>query len=69
MNSLPKTVSCDLNPGPTAPESSTLTTRLPSHPDLDIWAKCSLTLRAVRCGAPYVVLRVNACADASGYWT
>ena len=36
MNSLPKTVtrqrrSCDLNPGPSAPESSTLTTRLPSH--------------------------------------
>ena len=34
MNSLPKTVNrqrrdCDLNPGP---ESSTLTTRLPSHP-------------------------------------
>ena len=34
---LPKTVTrqrryCDLNPGPTAPESSTLTTRLPSHP-------------------------------------
>ena len=33
---LPKTVtrqyrSCDLNPGPTAPESSTLATRLPSH--------------------------------------
>ena len=37
MNSLPKTVTrqrrgCDLNPGPTAPESSTLTTRLPSNP-------------------------------------
>ena len=37
VNSLPKTVSrhrrdCDLNPGPTAPESSTLTTWLPSHP-------------------------------------
>ena len=36
MNSLPKTVtrqhrSCDLNTGPSAPESSTLTTRLPSH--------------------------------------
>jgi len=36
MNSLPKTVNrqrrgCDLNPGRTAPESSTLTTRLPSH--------------------------------------
>ena len=38
VNSLPKTVTrqrrdCDLNPGPTAPESNTLTTRLPSHPD------------------------------------
>ena len=38
VNSLPKTVTrqrrgCDLNPGPSAPESSTLTTRLPSHQD------------------------------------
>ena len=37
VNSLPKTVTrqrrdCDLNPGPSAPESSTLTTRLPSQP-------------------------------------
>jgi len=37
VNSLPKTVTrqrrgCDLNPGPCAPESSKLTTRLPSHP-------------------------------------
>ena len=37
VNSLPKTVTrqrrgCDLNPGHTAAESSTLTTRLPSHP-------------------------------------
>jgi len=37
VNSLPKTVTrqrgdCDLNSGPSAPESSTLTTRLPSHP-------------------------------------
>jgi len=36
VNSLPRTVTrqrhdCDLNPGPTAPASSTLTTRLPSH--------------------------------------
>jgi len=36
VNSLPKTVTrhrrgCDLNPSPSAPESSTLTTRLPSH--------------------------------------
>ena len=40
VNSLPRTVtrqrrSCDLNPGPSAPESSTLTTRLPSHRGLD----------------------------------
>jgi len=37
VNSLPKTVTrqrrdCDLNPGPSAPESRTLTTWLPSHP-------------------------------------
>jgi len=36
VNSLPKTVArqrcgCDLNSDPSAPESSTLTTRLPSH--------------------------------------
>jgi len=36
VNSLPKTVTrqrrgCDLNRGPSAPESSTLTTWLPSH--------------------------------------
>ena len=42
MKSLPKTVTrqrrgCDLNPGRSAPESSTLTTRLPSHhkPSID----------------------------------
>ena len=37
VNSLPETVTrqrrdYDLNSGPSAPESSTLTTRLPSHP-------------------------------------
>ena len=36
VNSLPKTVTrqrrgCDMNQGPSAPESSALTTRLPSH--------------------------------------
>ena len=41
VNSLPKTVTrqrrgCDLNPGPSAPKSSTLTTRLPSHPLLPV---------------------------------
>ena len=39
VNSLPKTVTrqhrgCDLNPGLTAPEPSTLTTWLPSHPSV-----------------------------------
>jgi len=39
VNSLPKTVTrqrggCDLNPGPSAPESSTLNhSAIPSHPD------------------------------------
>jgi len=38
VNSLPKTVTgqrrdCHLNLVPSAPESSTLTTRLPSHPN------------------------------------
>ena len=37
VNSLPETVTrqrrgCDLNPGPSAPESSMLTTPLPNHP-------------------------------------
>jgi len=41
VNSLPKTVTrqrrdCDLNPGPSAPESSVLTTRPPSYPPIDI---------------------------------
>jgi len=42
VNSLPKTVTqqcrdCDLNPGPSAPESSTLTTLLPSHPGIHVY--------------------------------
>jgi len=41
VNSLPKTVTqqcrgCDLSPGPSMPEFSTLTTRLPSHPVIGI---------------------------------
>jgi len=44
VNSLPKTVTrqrrgCDWNPGPTAPESTTLTTRLPSHHPINIYMK------------------------------
>ena len=55
VNSLPKTVTrqrrgCDLNPGPTAPEASALTTRLPSHPDLTRGTKTSLHERLVAGG-------------------
>jgi len=61
VNSLPKTGTrqrrdCDLNPGPSAPESSTLTTRLPSHPKgsienfnrPNIEGRISLTSRAAK---------------------
>ena len=47
VNSLPKTVTrqrrdCDLNPGPSAPESSTLTTRLTSAINRLKWCiKCT----------------------------
>jgi len=42
VNSLPKTVtrqhcSCDLNPRSTAPESNTLTTRLPNHSEMCVY--------------------------------
>jgi len=45
VNSLPKSVTrqrrgCDLNPDPSAPESSTLTTRLPSHPVVAVGLLC-----------------------------
>jgi len=48
VNSLPKTVTrqrpgCDLNLGSTAPESSTLTTRLPTV----TWSICVVKLKAV----------------------
>jgi len=49
VNSLPKTVArqrrdCDLNPDPPAPESSTLTTRLPSHLHVIIWNNQLITI-------------------------
>jgi len=50
VNSLPKSVTgqsrdCDLNPGPSAPESSTLTTRLRSHPPADSVHDSSYNMR------------------------
>ena len=62
MNGLPKTVTrqrrgCDFNPGPSVPESSTLTTRLPSHCSSVGFPKCpisgyyfTVTVRII-CGA------------------
>jgi len=54
VNSLPKTVSrqrrdCDLNAGPSAPESNTLSTRLPSHPGASVLV-CKVYCRLCRAG-------------------
>ena len=54
VNSLPETVTrqrrgCDLSPGTSAPESSTLTTRLPSHPTYGPWMGKNVRLVS-RCG-------------------
>jgi len=62
VNSLPKTVTrqrcgCDLNPGPSAPESSTLTTRLPSHPHNTKWQ--ITTSENLSCGT------IHACTSSS----
>jgi len=56
VNSLPKTVTrqrrdCNLNPSPSAPESSTLTTRLPSHRYGYQYHKHSSGLCGIRMGA------------------
>jgi len=71
VNSLPKTVTqqhrgCDLNPGPSAPESSTLTTRLPSHPRseyINILLGCSTCTESkdAACYQCSVVSNVLAC--------
>jgi len=52
VSSLPKTITrqrrnYDLNPGPAAPESSTLTTRLPSHPSTVVGVVNKLDRRQV----------------------
>jgi len=64
VNSLPKTVTrqhrgCNLNPGPSAHESSMLTTRLPSHPTSNCLAtnpKASL-LKFLACAEVYLHVR------------
>ena len=64
MSSLPKTVTrqrrcCDLNPGPSAPESSTLTTRLPSHP----YAVHSMQCISMSISSPCVCVFVRVCSQ------
>jgi len=64
VNSLPKTVTrqrrdCDLNPGPSAPESSTRTTRLPSHPPN--------VIAAVKCQCSRIVYKVAAASCRLSY--
>jgi len=60
VNSVPKIVTrqrrgCDLNPGPSAPESSTLITQLPSHPlqydSQTMWRRLANTLEMLQHGA------------------
>jgi len=68
VNSLPKTVTrqrrgCDLNPGPSAPESSTLTTRLPITQHVATPLKLCV-LRSTAQGA-HGILRVGAKCDRS----
>ena len=51
VNSLPKTVirqrrGCDLDPGPSAPDASTLTTRLPSHKLVLVYCITSIGIHA-----------------------
>jgi len=54
---------CDLNPGPSAPESSTLTTRLPSHPVLVY----SVGTGSIRLFALEVNIRVHLSSSISPY--
>jgi len=54
VSSLPKTVTrqrrgSDLNPGPSAPESSTLTTRLLSHPGVSRMQENLFAARGLGC--------------------
>jgi len=64
VNSLPKTVTrqrrgCDLNLGPRAPESGTLTTRLPSHHMVSFYPYYAMLARVISISAA----RAQAAAD------
>jgi len=76
VNSLPKTVTgqrrdCDLNPGPSAPESSALTTRLPSHRvALSIENKVALSIFSI-ISSPHrrVQCKMRATATDAAVWS
>jgi len=61
VSSLPKTVTrqrrdCDLNPGPSVPESSMLTTQLPSHPyDINKQTVCMAVKSKIESRAHYAL--------------
>ena len=66
MNRLPKTVTrqhrdCDLNPGPSAPESGTLTTRLPSHPNYLMKHQCQKTTLRINGPTAMSLVSVSLC--------
>ena len=66
VNSLPKTVTrqrrgCNLNPGPTAPESSTLTTRLPVGCAGGLESGCAVHLVSLTAACVCVRACVRAC--------
>jgi len=66
VNSLPNTVTrprrdCELNPGPSAPESSALTIRLLSHPNKII---CYLSMHVV-----YHLKRIMLVFDKGVFWS
>jgi len=70
VNSLPKTVTrqssdCDLNPGPSAPESSMLTTRLPSHPCIIVTFNITHIMYALYC---YMIRMVTESIKLCALW-
>jgi len=69
VNSLPKTVTrqwcgCDLNPGPSVPESSTLATRLLCHPNV-VCINDMLTRLQIACVEADVMVLVCVCGFGS----
>jgi len=70
VNSLPKTVTlqrrgCNLNQGPSAPESNTQTTRLPSHPNA-ILKRDMLSLCVYLCSPVYISVASRYCTEKYG---